>query len=111
MVAREGNIWFTKARNEKTVYAVVTRPDWPHGKRREFTLRSVKAGPNTTVRVLGHDNKILEYSPKTDAGATWKQTDEGLKISAMRAQRIYNNRQWPNAVVLKITDARPTTSP
>ncbi|MBN2292483.1 MAG: alpha-L-fucosidase [Pirellulales bacterium] len=104
---REDNIWFTKKRGENTVYAIVTNPQWPIGKRRKFILRSVKAGPKTTVRVLGHNNRNLEYSPKTDASTKWKQTAAGLEIDAMRAQRIYNDRKWPNAVVLKITDASP----
>ncbi|MEA1951542.1 MAG: alpha-L-fucosidase [Planctomycetota bacterium] len=106
ITTREDNIWFTKKRGENTVYAIVTHPKWKNGTRRTFNIRSVKASPKTTVRVLGHNNRTLEYSPKTDASTKWKQTDTGLEIDAMRAQRIYNDRGWPNAVVLKITDAR-----
>jgi len=39
--------------------------------------------------------------------ATWTQNEEGLHITAMRAQRIYNNSKWPNPVVIKITHAQP----
>ena len=106
----EDHIWFTKKRGENTVYAIVTKPNWPFGKRRTFTLRSVKSTPQTTVRVLGHNNRNLEYSPTTDASAKLKQTDAGLEIDAMRAQRIYNDRAWPNAVVLKITNVQPVKS-
>ncbi len=37
--------------------------------------------------------------PKTE----WAQKDDGLHITATRAQRIYNDRTWPNPVVLKIS--------
>jgi alpha-L-fucosidase len=33
---------------------------------------------------------------------TWKQTADGLEITAILTQRLYNDRQWPNPVVLKI---------
>jgi alpha-L-fucosidase len=45
--------------------------------------------------------------PKT----TWKQDAAGLHIRAMHAQRLYNNREWPNPVVLKITNAEPAFEP
>ena len=54
-VTNEDNIWFTKRRGENTVYAIVTKPNWKWGTRKEITLQSVKAGPNTTVSVLGQD--------------------------------------------------------
>ena len=107
VVTHEDNIWFTRRRGEPTVYAIVTKPDWPHGKRREITLRSIKAGEKTTVRILGQSGKVLEYNPKADPSARWTQKADGLHVSAMRAQRIYNDRKWPNPVVLKITDAQP----
>jgi len=111
VVTHEEDIWFTKKRGEDTVYAIVTKTKWPYGKRREFVLHSVEAGPNTTVRVLGQTGKVLEYNLKADPSARWKQEADGLHISAVRAQRIYNDRKWPNPVVLKITDARPAAVP
>ena len=109
-VVNEDNIWFTKRRGENTVYAIVTKPDWKWGTRKEITLRSVKAGPDTTVSVLGQSGKVLEYRPQVDPSAKWTQKENGLEISAMRAHRFYTPPDWPNAVVLKITDARPITA-
>ncbi len=111
IVTHEDNIWFTKKRGEDTVYAILLNPNWPRGSRRTLRLNSVKAGENTTVEIVGQTGKVLEYSPATDPSAKWKQTDQGLEISAMRAQRIYNDSKWPNPVVLRITDARPAAIP
>lgn len=111
IVTHEENIWLTKKRGANTVFAIVTNPNWPRGQRRELTLQSIKAGPNTTVEILGQTGKVLEYSPSTDPKARFTQDDQGLRISAMRAQRIYNDSKWPNPVVLKITDARPAGVP
>ena len=110
IVTHEDKIWFTKRRGENTVYAILTRPNWSHDARREIILRSVKAGKNTTVGILGQSGKVMEYWPDLDPGTKWKQTEDGLKISAMRAQRIYCDHTWPNAVVLRITDAHPAVS-
>lgn len=112
VVTNEENVWFTKRRGKNVVYAIVTRPEWPYGERREITLRSVAlAGPDGKVGVLGQSSKVLEYNPKADPSTTWRPTDEGLVVSAMRAQRIYNDRKWPNPVVLKIEGARPLEVP
>ena len=54
--------------------------------------------------------KVLEYRPSVDPAARWQQDEKGLHISAMRAQRIYNDSKWPNAIAIKITDARPATA-
>ena len=45
---------------------------------------------------------VLEYAPDADPESRFKQTEAGLEISVMRAQRIYNNRSWPNAVVIRL---------
>jgi alpha-L-fucosidase len=34
-----------------------------------------------------------------------------LKIRAMRAQRLYNDRKWPNPVVIKLTHVKPALVP
>jgi alpha-L-fucosidase len=107
---REGDVWFTRHKNDpKTVYAILTKqPDWPRGKRREFLLKSVKATANTTVKVLGHDGKVLEYAPNVDPSPRFKQTADGLLLDIMRAQRIYNNSKWPNPIVVKLTAVEPS---
>ena len=105
-VIREGDIWFTKAKDADTVYAFLTKlPGWRKGQRKEFTLKSVRATPRSKVSVLGQSGRVLEYSPKVIPETRWNQEEDGLHISVMRAQRIYNNTRWPNPIVLKITNA------
>ena len=78
---------------------------WAWGERRALTLLSVRATDQTEISVLGQNDKVLEYQPETIPATRWRQTDSGLHISAVRAQRLYNDRSWPNPVVLKITAA------
>lgn len=101
-VIREGNIWFTKKKNQNTVYAFITKEAMPFGKRKAFTLNSVKAGPNTKISVLGQNGKVLEYAPNADPSPKILSTEGGLTISVMRSQRLYNDQTWPNPVVVKI---------
>ena len=106
-VIREGDIWFTRAKDADTVYAFVTGIyDWKKGDRKSFTLKSVRATGETEIELLGQSGRVLEYSPSVNPKATWTQDEDGLKISVTRAQRIYNNTKWPNPVVIKITHAR-----
>jgi len=105
IVTNEGNIWFTRKKNKSTVYAFITKTNWKWGTQKTFTLKSVKATPHTVVSVLGQNDQVLEYRPEVIPKTTWKQDEEGLHITAYRAQRIYNDRTWPNPVVLKITHA------
>ena len=70
-------------------------------------LKSVNATAETTVSVLGQNDKVVEYRPEVIPATKWEQTPSGLRITATRAQRLYNDRRWPNAVVLKITHAEP----
>jgi len=106
-VIREGNIWFTRAKDADTVYAILTKlPDWRKGQRKEFTLQSVRATAQTEVSVLGQSGRVLEYNTKVIPETRWEQQDDGLHLSVMRAQRIYNNTRWPNPIVVKITHAQ-----
>ncbi len=111
VVTHEGDIWFTKAKDESTVYAVVTRTDWPWGTQQSFTLQSVEATGETEVSVLGQNDAVLEYRPEIEPRTTFEQTAEGLRITAWRAQRLYNDRRWPNPVVLKLTNVEPGLTP
>jgi len=108
-VIREGNIWFTKAKDTDAVYAFVTKTDWPKGERKTFTLKSVRATAQSQIEILGQSGGVLEYQTDADPKATWTQDEKGLHISAMRAQRIYNNSKWPNPVVIRITNAAPAS--
>ena len=111
VITNEGMIWFTKAKDSNTVYAFVTGKPWPWGEPMTFLLKSVKATSQTKVSVLGQNDKVLEYHPETVPETRWEQTAEGLRITATRAQRLYNDRRWPNPVVLKITNAEPGLIP
>lgn len=112
ILPNEENIWFTWKPEEKTLYAFLTKnSNWPRGERREFVIRSVSATDKTGVSVLGHGGELVEYQPTTDAKTYFEQKEDGLHISCVRAQRIYNNHQWHNPVVLKITHAEPALVP
>ncbi len=106
-VIREGDIWFTQAKDSDTVYAILTKnPDWKKGQRKDFTLKSVAATEQTQITVLGQSGRVLEYNTDVIPETRWNQEADGLHVSVMRAQRIYNNTRWPNPLVLKITHAK-----
>jgi hypothetical protein len=106
-VTNEENFWFTKSKDSETVYAFLTGiPDWERGTRREFLLRSVAASDDTKITVLGQSDRVVEYMPDVDATSRFKQTPDGLSISVVRAQRLYNDHKWPNPIVVEITDSK-----
>lgn len=107
VVTNEGDIWFTKAKEQETVYAFVTKSPMALGESKTITLQSVESNENTEVTVLGQSSEVLEYHPDVNPQTTWKQSENGLTITFTRAQRIHNDRKWPNPVVLKITHASP----
>jgi alpha-L-fucosidase len=99
--------WFTKKKDAAVVYVAV-RPNerWKYGEWKDILLRSVKLAAGGKVEVLGQNDEVLEYQPKVVPKTTWTQGTDGLRVRAMRAQRLYNDRKWPNPVVLKITGAQ-----
>lgn len=112
ILTNEDNIWFAQKNTGNTVYAFLTKEiNWPRGERREFLIKSVEATENTEVSVLGHAGELVEYQPQTDAKTYYEQTGEGLRISCVRAQRIYNNHKWHNPIVLKISHANAALQP
>ncbi len=107
-VIREGDIWFTKAKDANTLYAFLTKQDpWKRGERREFILTTAHATDKTEIAVLGHSGTIVEYQPDADATPRFEQRDDGLHISVIRGQRLYNDHQWPNPVVVRLTNVEP----
>lgn len=108
-VEREGNIWFTKAKDSDTVYAFVTGEPWPYGYdgRKRVTIRNVKASAATQIEIVGQTGKVLEHRPDADTKATWHQDEDGLHIEAMLCYRPYDNRTWPNPIAIRITNALP----
>jgi alpha-L-fucosidase len=111
-ITNEQNIWFTKAKNEPTVYAIVKQqPQWVRGQWRDFVLKSVQATPQSVVSVLGQNSRVLEYRPEVNPEPTLKQEADGLHIRAMFTHRLQDNSKWPNAVVMKITHVKPAFTP
>jgi alpha-L-fucosidase len=112
VITNEGEYWFTKRKGEDTLYVIAKLKErWKYGEWKEITLRSVKAAENTVASVLGQNDQVLEYQPGVVPKTTWKQDSGGLRIRAMHAQRIYNDRKWPNPVVLKLTNVKPALKP
>lgn len=112
VVTNENNLWFTHNRKTDTLYVIVKDKErWKHGEWKDLVLHSVKATPQTQISVLGQNDKALEYQPNTVPQSTFKSTDDGLKIRAMRAQRLYNDRKWPNPVVIRLTHVLPALVP
>jgi alpha-L-fucosidase len=112
VITNEGDVWFTKRKNEPTVYAFITHnPHWRLGDPENTTLRSVRATPQTSMSVLGQSDEIVEYKPGVKPRTTWKQDENGLHITAYRAQRLYTDRSWPNPVVVKMTNVEPAMRP
>lgn len=112
VITNEQNIWFTKAKNEDTVYAIVKQqPRWPRGQWRDFVLKSVHASPESVVTVLGQNGRVLEYSPNVKPQPSLKQEADGLHVRAMFTQRLQDNSRWPNPIVLKLTHVKPSFTP
>ncbi len=112
IITNEENIWYTASKDRTTVYAIITGiPDWPRGQRKEFVLGSVQTTPDTEISVLGQNDLVVEYRPDIVPTSRFIQTDEGLKISVVRAQRIYNNSRWPNPITVKLENVVPALDP
>lgn len=105
-VIGEDKIWFTQSKDGQSVYVFLTEftgeNRWKSGQRKEIVLKSLRATDQTTISVLGQNGKVLEYNRNADPQSRFKQIEAGLEISVMRAQRIYNNRSWPNTVVVRL---------
>ena len=112
IITNEDNIWFTKTKDSKTVYAYLTKiPNWPRGERKEFVLKSIKSTSQTKLSVLGQSSEMVEYNPQADATSRFEQKSDGLHISIVRAQRIYNDHKWPYPIVVKIENVEPALDP
>ncbi|MEO8661466.1 MAG: alpha-L-fucosidase [Bryobacteraceae bacterium] len=112
VVTNENDYWFTKKKDEDTLYVFVKEPErWKLGEWKDIVLRSVESSAETKVTVLSQNDLVLEYQPGVVPKTTWKQSSDGFHIRAMRAQRLYTDRKWPNPVVLKITGVKPAMTP
>jgi alpha-L-fucosidase len=112
VVTNEGDLWFTHNRKTRALYVIVCPKErWANGEWKDFTLHSVKATGKTRASVLSQNDKALEYQADVIPQTTFEQRPDGLKVRAMRAQRLYNDRRWPNPVVIKLTDVEPALVP
>jgi len=111
VVTNEGNVWFTRKKNQDTVYSFLTRTPTVMGERKTVTLRSVALAKDSKVSVLGQTGEILEYRPDVDPRPKWRQDEKGLHLDVMMAQRLYTDRKWPNPIVIKLTGAKPALQP
>lgn len=102
--AKDGDLWITRSAQERsTVYVFIPQGKilWEKGKRREYTLKSLRTTSESRISVLGQNDRVVEYS-RINTKSKIEQTEHGLRISVVRAQRIYNNGKWPNHVVVKL---------
>jgi len=107
VVSKEKNIYFT-FKAPSTLYAIVMdAKNWNEAERKNFLLHSVKSTKQTKVSVLGQNSQIIEYKPDLDVSSTFRQLENGLEISAVKAQRIYDDHKWPNPVVIKLENIEP----
>lgn len=112
IITNEKDVWFTKRKNEDTVYAFITHDEhWRLGDPRTITLRSIRSTPQTAISVLGQSDRMVEYKPGVKPKTTWTEDSSGLHVTAYRAQRLYTDRSWPDPVVLKLENVRPAMQP
>jgi alpha-L-fucosidase len=112
VITNEQNIWFTKAKNADTLYAIVKQqPRWVRGQWQDVVLKSVSATDKTQVSVLGQNGRVLEYRPEVNPAPAFKQDAGGLHIHAMFTHRLQDNSRWPNPIVLKLTNVTPRFTP
>lgn len=111
VTAGNKDVYYTQSKDGKYVYAFLTKftdddprgnTQWGRLSRKDILLAQLKATPATAIRVLGQEHRVERFTSRHDIGSRFKQTDDGLEISVVRAQRLYNNRRWPNAVVVRL---------
>ncbi|MDF7823602.1 alpha-L-fucosidase [Pontiellaceae bacterium B12227] len=103
--------YYTRSKDGKYTYAIITKfteadPDpnnriWGRSSRKEFVLPELIANADTKVTVLGQDHRQERYSDRINLKIGFENTAEGLLMDVPRHQRLYNWRNWPNAVVLR----------
>jgi alpha-L-fucosidase len=110
-IIKEGDIWFTKAKDQNIVYAFIPSGDeWKYGQRKDFVFRTLSGNDQTKVSILGYASELLEYKPGFDTKIYISTTPVGLVISAVNGHRLYTNNKWPNPVVLKIENVTYKTA-
>jgi len=106
-IVKEGNFWFTRAKDNRSVYAFIPGgKEWPYGTRKELLFKTLEGNNETKVTIPGYKSELLEYKEGFDAKIYFQATKMGLLVSAVNGHRLYTNNQWPNPVVLKIENVR-----
>jgi len=100
---KEGSMWFLSSEDKRTAYIFLNEDNWKFGERKTFQIKAFKITKNSQITVLGHNGKVLEYQPEVNPSPIITPGDNGLQLSVTRAQRIYNDRDWNNPIVVKIT--------
>jgi len=112
VINKENNTWYTTATANNAVYAIVTdAASWAEGERKEIILHAAKSTPSTKISILGQNSLLQEYKPGKDVSCRFSQTDSGLVLSVVKAQRIYDDHKWPNPVVIKLEGVLPAILP
>ena len=110
VTAGDKNVYYTQSKDGKYVYAFLTQftdndpksnTQWGRMSRKQVLLKELRATQNTKISVLGQEDRMEKFVPNINIGSRFTQKAEGLEISIVRAQRLYNNRRWPNAVVVR----------
>jgi hypothetical protein len=81
---------------------------------REWAVLAKLAGMKYVVFTTKHHSGFCMFPTVTtpfNIMNTPFRRDKGLEITAMRAQRLYDDRKWPNPVVLKMTHVKPAMEP
>jgi len=104
-MVKDGDMWFTKGKDDNTAYVFITgQENWFKGFRRNFLLKNIRSTKNTKISVLGQNDLVVEYWPENTPTSRFIQHGDLLEISISRAQRLYNDKIWPNPVVVKLTN-------
>ncbi|RZU40540.1 alpha-L-fucosidase [Edaphobacter modestus] len=112
IITNEGDVWFTKKKDSSALYAIVDpATPWKMGEWKDLVLHSVKATAKTEVSVLGANGEVLEYAPKVTPKTTFHMESDGLHLRTMRSQRMQDNKQWPNPIVVRMTNVEPALVP
>ena len=115
VVAGDKDVYYTQSKDGKYVYAFLTQftsknpganTQWGRQTRKEVLLKELVATDTTKISVLGQEDRMEKFNDRIKIGTEFNQLDSGLNVSVVRAQRLYNNRRWPNAVVLRLENVK-----
>lgn len=98
-VTNEGNIWFTRSKDNVSVYAFVNAPFWKWMEEKAFFIRSLKGSKDTKVSILGQNDQMMEYQVHRSPKPIFSIVDEGIFVNLVKAQRL--NKTWDNPLVIK----------